>query len=235
MKRFIPMLGCAVVAIVAAIASVALILYEMFHGKNSQPPSTEEILSSIAEMSEVVSRQNASTMTAVTTEPYDPFAMDDSISADTPLADWKSGYDAGYQKGVEDGMAAGKSDMHAESEETYKEVKISGDFTATVRRIMPDYFIDTETNRCAVVTLFQDAPFCLLLEPEQCEQITEDTTYTFVLAETDVLPVDTNYLWADGWLSSDYLRTHTVSIAEIRLPEEGEGGMESSRLCWEEA
>lgn len=40
-------------------------------------------------------------------------------------------------------------------------VKVKGDFTATVRALIPNYVTDYETSRMAVVSLFQSTPFTI--------------------------------------------------------------------------
>lgn len=60
-------------------------------------------------------------------------------------------YNSGYEKGYSDGLKA--NSIEPQTEEV--EVKVSGDFTATVHDLIPDYCYDSETNRAAVVHFFK--------------------------------------------------------------------------------
>jgi hypothetical protein len=109
---------------------------------------------------------------------------------------------------------------------------VSGDFTATVRKLIPDYVFDGETPRAAVVTLFQDAPFVLSLSPEICAELQEGETYTFLVEEQEAM-LWPNELWPnenneDGMLSEDALILHHVTVSDFRTPEEEEYGLN----CW---
>jgi len=63
---------------------------------------------------------------------------------------------------------------------------ISGNFTVTVRELMPNYVLDDKTPMSAVVTSFQSAPFVLNLNEEIISQLEEGKIYTFEIEEKDV-------------------------------------------------
>ena len=117
----------------------------------------------------------------------------------------------------------------ADSEEInpYGTVTAEGWFTATVRAKLPDYVSDETTERAAVLQLFQDVPFFMILSPEICEQIDVGKTYAFHICEQEITTEKSN-LYEDGTLSPDAVIHSYFQIDSVRTPEEDEGGLE----CW---
>lgn len=108
----------------------------------------------------------------------------------------------------------------------YETVTIEGDFNATVRALMPDYVNDEETVRAAVLQLFQDIPFFIILSPELCEQLEVGGNYLFHIPEQEITTEKTN-LFEDGTLSPDAIVRSYVRIDSFRAPQEGEYGLDS--------
>ena len=113
----------------------------------------------------------------------------------------------------------------AESYTAY--ISAEGWFTATVRAKMPDYVSDETTERGAVLQLFQDVPFFMILGPEICGQLTVGNTYAFHVCEQE-LTTERSYLFEDGMLSPEAIIHSYVQIDSIRKPEDNETGLE----CW---
>ena len=104
---------------------------------------------------------------------------------------------------------------------------VSGDFTATVRKLIPDYVSDPDTPRAAVVTLFQDGPFVLQLDEQICAQLQEDTTYTFIIGEQDAELPPSEYT-SDGSVQDAALILWHIHVTDFREPTDEEYGLE----CW---
>lgn len=113
-------------------------------------------------------------------------------------------------------------------------VKVKGDFTATVRALIPDYVTDDETPRMAVVTLFQSTPFTLFgvdadrlevgetyvfeVEMDRCQDITrEEYESGSLLTPEIILPMYHPY----------------IRISGFRLAEEKDCGLDSVHLEYE--
>lgn len=108
----------------------------------------------------------------------------------------------------------------------FETVTIEGDFNATVRALMPDYVTDEKTVRAAVLQLFQDIPFFIILSPELCEQLEVGGNYLFHIPEQEIFTEKTN-LFEDGTLSPDAIVRSYVKIDSFRAPQEGEYGLDS--------
>lgn len=104
---------------------------------------------------------------------------------------------------------------------------VSGDFTATVRKLIPDYVSDPDTPRAAVVTLFQDGPFVLQLDEQICSQLQEDTTYTFIIGEQDAELPPSEYT-NGGYVQESALILRHIHVTDFREPTDEEYGLE----CW---
>lgn len=136
-------------------------------------------------------------------------------------------YSDGYMHGYADGLS-GVQKSSSVSEKTDRiQVMVSGDFTAAVRQLIPDYVTDGTTNRCAVVTLFQDGPFVLKLNEKLCSDLIEGETYTFIVKETET-ELPSEMLWDDGNVSSDAAVLNYLTVSDVRVPEEDEYGLD----CW---
>ena len=105
-------------------------------------------------------------------------------------------------------------------------VMIEGDFNATVRALLPDYVNDEETVRAAVLQLFQDVPFFIILTPEICGQLEVGGNYMFHIPEQEIT-TEKNYLFDDGTLSPDAIKTGYTAIDSVRAPKEDEYGLDS--------
>lgn len=104
---------------------------------------------------------------------------------------------------------------------------VSGNFTATVRKLIPDYVSDPDTPRAAVVTLFQDGPFVLQLDEQICAQLQEDTTYTFIIGEQDAELPPSEYT-NGGYVQESALILRHIHVTDFREPTDEEYGLE----CW---
>ena len=110
---------------------------------------------------------------------------------------------------------------------TVQMMHVSGDFTATVRKLIPDYVSDPDTPRAAVVTLFQDGPFVLQLDEQICAQLQEDTTYTFIIGEQDAELLPSEYT-NGGYVQESALILRHIHVTDFREPTDEEYGLE----CW---
>ena len=136
-------------------------------------------------------------------------------------ASYQSGYDKGYNAGYQDGIK--------QLSPEYKSVTVYGDFTATVREVIPDYVYDGVTPRAAVVTLFQDGPFVLQLNETMCQEIEAGETYAFLIDEQEVLLPDSE-LYEGGEVSWKALAVRNISVTDFRTPVEEEYGLSSWRV-----
>ena len=109
-------------------------------------------------------------------------------------------------------------------------VLVYGDFTATIRYLMPDYVLDGDTMQVAVVTLFQDSPFAIYLGYEKADGLQVGETYTFEIEETEVFGESDDEL---SYIDPSYfLREHLISIKSIRPAAEDETGLVCNRLAY---
>ena len=180
-------------------------------------------------------------------------------SEDDPTQEklWSQGYEDGYKEGYDAGLIDGEAQERAASdgaaEEAYKqgfadgkdaakeelgeqqiekqEVKISGQFTATVRVLMPDYLNDYDTIRAAVVQGFQSTPSFIMTQPDTLKPLREGEQYTFILKEQTVYMDPTDLF--DGEFSIEGLAGMYIEFSEVRAPKDGEGGLDSDRLHYE--
>lgn len=138
-----------------------------------------------------------------------------------------SDYDKGYQKGYEDGFAECQMQTKPNDLSSELTVNVTGSFTATVRKLIPDY-VSEPGNTAAVVTLFQSGPFVLKLSAEMCEQLEEGQTYTFIVKEEETA-LPSYLLWTnDNSISWDALILRKISVSDVRTAEDDEYGMN----CW---
>lgn len=120
----------------------------------------------------------------------------------------------------------------AEDPDAYAQTQactVSGNFTATVRKLIPDYVADAETPRAAVVTLFQDGPFVLQLDEHLCSKLQEDKTFTFIVGKQDA---ELN-LWDfsnGGFVQKIALTEQKIRVTDVREATEEEYGLESWRV-----
>lgn len=131
-------------------------------------------------------------------------------------ASYQSGYDHGFNAGLQDGVKRQRDDSVF--------VTVSGSFTATVRELIPDYVTDSQTPRAAVVTFFQDGPFVLKLDEAICKELETGETYTFTVdAQEAVLLQD--MLDDEGLVSPDTVLVGKISVTGFHKAEEEESGL----------
>ena len=107
-------------------------------------------------------------------------------------------------------------------------VKLKGDFTATVRALIPDYVTDGETPRMAVVTLFQSTPFTIYTGG-LTEQLETGETYVFEVKEETVEVSPEEY--KRGFPDPEEMRL--LWISGFRPAEEKDCGLDSVHLEYE--
>ncbi len=106
---------------------------------------------------------------------------------------------------------------------------VSGSFTATVRKLIPDYVTDPDTPRAAVVTLFQDGPFVIRLTDELCAKLQEDKTFTFLVGEQDVELCQWEFS-NGGFVQDIALKEQKIQVTDVREATEEEYGLEGMRI-----
>lgn len=177
-------------------------------------------------------------------------------SEDDPTQEkiWSQGYEEGYAAGLIDGESQERIASDAASEEAYKEgyndgydaakeelsgttaelqeVKISGKFSATVRKLTPDYTYDETTIRAVLLQGFQMTPTFITTEPDTLKSLKEGEIYTFVLKEQTAY-FDPTELWDDGSFSIDALAGKHIEFETVRAPQDGEVGLDTDRLHYE--
>ena len=150
---------------------------------------------------------------------------------------YEEGYDAGYKEGIksyqsgyDDGYDAGYQEGEKILPDKNAAVKVYGDFTATVRELIPDYVYDSETPRAAVITLFQSGPVVLNLNglnEEAFEKIEAGETYTFIVEEQEACLLYGEFD-DDGNVDSTSLAGGRIWVNDFREPAEEEYGLN----CW---
>ncbi len=129
-----------------------------------------------------------------------------------------------YQMGYKQGYIEGLNAAH------YAEVYLTGDFTATVRAVLPDYVADLDTPRVAVVTLFQAGPILIRMDPEIAGTLEPEKTYTFVLKGQQIRTSTDAWDQETGNISDSVINGLLLDLSEVREPEEDEYGLECCRL-----
>ncbi len=87
-------------------------------------------------------------------------------------AAYEEGYDAGYKEGMKANAGV-------------KKAKFSGEFTASVEMLIPDYYA-RPGNTVAVVHFFQDRPFLLFFSEDMSGKLEEGKAYVFEFLTFDV-------------------------------------------------
>ena len=125
---------------------------------------------------------------------------------------YKEGYTAGYEAGYHDG----KQQM-TENKKYF--AQFSGAFTATVEKLLPDYYA-LPGKTIAVVHFFQDRPFLLRFQEDLTGKLVEGTSYVFEFKTFEVeLPAD-----EENPDISDYM--YSIDVTSYRVAEESEIGLE---------
>ena len=113
-------------------------------------------------------------------------------------------------------------------------VKVTGEFTATVRSLIPDYETDDETPRMAVVTLFQSTPFTIYTG-ELTKHLEEGETYVFEV-EMSRYDIITRQEYESGTLLNPevaFSMYPSLYISNFRPAEESDWGLDSVHLAYE--
>ena len=113
-------------------------------------------------------------------------------------------------------------------------VKVKGEFTATVRSLIPDYETDGETPRMAVATLFQSTPFTIWTG-ELTKHLEEGETYVFEV-EMSRYDIITRQEYESGTLLNPevaFSMYPSLYISNFRPAEESDCGLDSVHLAYE--
>ena len=113
-------------------------------------------------------------------------------------------------------------------------VKVTGEFTATVRSLIPDYETDDETPRMAVVTLFQSTPFTIYTG-ELTKHLEAGETYVFEV-EMSRYDIITRQEYESGTLLNPEVAFSvypSLYISNFRPAEESDWGLDSVHLAYE--
>ena len=123
-----------------------------------------------------------------------------------------------------------------EALENYRKeaTEVSGASTVCIRDVIPDYVLDSETPRVAIVTEYQSYPFTIDVPQNIAKQLKPDTIYTFTIKKFVVdEPVDqleSKPLSSIAWEYSDF---EIVDFYEADV--DSEWGVESMSLSFSEA
>ena len=113
-------------------------------------------------------------------------------------------------------------------------VKVTGEFTATVRSLIPDYETDDETPYMAVVTLFQSTPFTIYTG-ELTKHLEAGETYVFEV-EMSRYDIITRQEYESGTLLNPevaFSMYPSLYISNFRPAEESDWGLDSVHLAYE--
>lgn len=124
---------------------------------------------------------------------------------------------------LQDGQDAAPGDL--------VQVRIGGEFTATVRELIPDYTLDAETPNVAVVTQFQDGPFTIFVG-ELAAELEVGKTYNFAIVPEEDVEV-TQEVYAAGVPSPEVaIPLYRLRIAGASLAGEEDTGLAGRSLQW---
>ena len=113
-------------------------------------------------------------------------------------------------------------------------VTVSGTFAARVRDLIPDYVLDSETPRVAVVTLFQSPPFTIWTG-ELTKHLEAGETYVFEV-EMSRYDIITRQEYESGTLlnpEAAFSMYPSLYISNFRPAEESDWGLDSVHLAYE--
>ena len=113
-------------------------------------------------------------------------------------------------------------------------VKVTGEFTATVRSLIPDYETDDASPYMAVVTLFQSTPFTIYTG-ELTKHLEEGETYVFEV-EMSRYDIITRQEYESGTLLNPevaFSMYPSLYISNFRPAEESDWGLDSVHLAYE--
>ena len=113
-------------------------------------------------------------------------------------------------------------------------VKVTGEFTATVRSLIPDYVTDDKTPYMAVATLFQSTPFTIYTGA-LTKHLEEGETYVFEV-EMSRYDIITRQEYESGTLLNPevaFSMYPSLYISNFRPAEESDCGLDSVHLAYE--
>ena len=111
-------------------------------------------------------------------------------------------------------------------------VNISGEFTATVRELLPDYTLNAETLQVAVVTQFQDGPFTIFVGSLAAE-LEVGKTYNFAIVPEENVEIATED-YAAGVPSPEVaVPLYRLRISGASPAGEEDWGLAGRGLQWE--
>ena len=143
-----------------------------------------------------------------------------------------------FEEQREQELAALQADLQYLQEQQAKSpdtvtVKVTGEFTATVRSLIPDYETDYETPRVAVVTLFQGTPFTIYTG-EFTKQLEAGETYVFEVEMNRFEDVSREEYESGSLLDPEVaLSVYHLRISGFRPAEEKDCGLDSVHLEYE--
>lgn len=111
-------------------------------------------------------------------------------------------------------------------------VTVSGTFAARVRDLIPDYVLDGETPRVAVVTLFQSGPFTLQVG-DLAQELEIGGTYVFEIEPREDLEITAEEYEGGAPFADEAISRYGLRIAGFRAAREDEFGLDSSRIVFE--
>ena len=111
-------------------------------------------------------------------------------------------------------------------------VTVSGTFAARVRDLIPDYVLDSETPRVAVVTLFQSGPFTLQVG-DLAQELEIGGTYVFEIEPREDLEITAEEYEGGAPFADEAISRYGLRIAGFRAAREDEFGLDSSCIVFE--
>lgn len=110
------------------------------------------------------------------------------------------------------------------SEEELVNAQLEGDFTVTIRELLPDYVYDQTTLLCAVVTYFQDGPFIMYIG-EEAANLEIGEQYTFTIESTPIGMVSKSDIGKEISYLDAQVNYQRVNITSFRKATEDELGL----------
>lgn len=133
---------------------------------------------------------------------------------------------------IDEGVSSNEINNNQDKYETVS-VNISGDFTVTVRALIPDYTGDDFTPRVAVVTLFQDTPFTVYVGEEFADALEVGKHYVFEIKEQEIGKIKKEDFEINNPEPKVMLPTYHLQVVSIREAKTDEIGLESNHLQFE--
>lgn len=106
---------------------------------------------------------------------------------------------------------------------------LTGNFTVTVRELLPDYVFDNTTICCAVVTYFQDGPFIMYIG-EKASELEVGEQYTVTIENQPIGEVSPNDIGKEISYIEAQVNYQRVNIASFRKATENELGLDGSNI-----